>query len=453
MSLPIRIHMNSLGCAKNLVNAEQMLALLRQEGMEIVEDPSLADAAIINTCGFIDAAKQEAIDAILETAALKEQGSLKALVATGCLLERYQDEIMAELPELDAVCGAGSYTDIVQAVRQALAGKKAAFFQPAAQAALEGSRRLLTPAYSVFLRIAEGCNNHCSYCVIPSLRGPFRSRPIESVVQEACELAEKGAKELLVVAQDTTRYGTDLYGRRALPELLEQLCQIPGVEWVRLHYLYPDELDDGLLDVMERYPAAVPYFDIPIQHISDRVLRQMNRRGDGALIRERIATIRRRFPQAVIRTSLIVGFPGETEEEFDELYRFLDEYKLERAGVFCYSQEEGSVAAAMEGQIAEEEKERRREILEELQDAVMDEFSQGLIGKTMKTLCCGYDEERQMYLGRTYMDSPEVDGIVYFDAEQPTEEGTFVEVEIQSAIGAELIGQAVLEVGGYDDGK
>lgn len=451
--MPIRIHMNSLGCAKNLVNAEQMLALLRQEGMEIVEDPALADAAIVNTCGFIDAAKQEAIDVILETAALKEQGNLKALVATGCLVERYQDEIMAELPELDAVCGTGSYTDIVQAVRQALAGKKAAFLQPAAQAALEGGRRLLTPAYSAFLRIAEGCNNHCSYCVIPSLRGPFRSRTMESIVKEARELAEQGAKELLVVAQDTTRYGTDLYGRRALPELLEQLCQIPGVEWVRLHYLYPDELDDELLDVMERCPAAIPYFDIPIQHISDRVLKQMNRRGDGALIRERIETIRRRFPEAVIRTSLIVGFPGETEEEFDQLYRFLDEYKLERAGVFSYSQEEGSAAAAMEGQIAEEEKQRRREILEELQDAVMDEFSQGLVGQTMKTLCCGYDEEQNVYIGRTYMDSPDVDGVLFFTADKPVEEGDFVQVEIQSAVGAELIGQAVLEEDDYDDGK
>lgn len=451
--MPIRIHMNSLGCAKNLVNAEQMLALLRQEGMEIVEDPALADAAIVNTCGFIDAAKQEAIDVILETAALKEQGNLKALVATGCLVERYQDEIMAELPELDTVCGTGSYTDIVQAVRQALAGKKAAFLQPAAQAALEGGRRLLTPAYSAFLRIAEGCNNHCSYCVIPSLRGPFRSRTMESIVKEARELAEQGAKELLVVAQDTTRYGTDLYGRRALPELLEQLCQIPGVEWVRLHYLYPDELDDELLDVMERCPAAIPYFDIPIQHISDRVLKQMNRRGDGALIRERIETIRRRFPEAVIRTSLIVGFPGETEEEFDQLYRFLDEYKLERAGVFSYSQEEGSAAAAMEGQIAEEEKQRRREILEELQDAVMDEFSQGLVGRTMKTLCCGYDEEQNVYIGRTYMDSPDVDGVLFFTADKPVEEGDFVQVEIQSAVGAELIGQAVLEEDDYDDGK
>lgn len=451
--MPIRIHMNSLGCAKNLVNAEQMLALLRQAGMEIVEDLSQADAAIINTCGFIDAAKQEAIDAILETARLKEEGRLKALIATGCLVERYQDEIMTELPELDAVCGTGSYTDIVQAVEQALKGKKSAYLQPIHQAALEGDRQLLTPAYSVFLRIAEGCNNHCSYCVIPSLRGPFRSRPMESIVEEARRLAERGAKELLVVAQDTTRYGTDLYGHRALPELLEQLCQIPGVEWVRLHYLYPDELDDQLLDVMERYPAAIPYFDIPIQHISDRVLKQMNRRGDGALIRERIDTIRRRFPDAVIRTSLIAGFPGETEQDFDELYRFLDEYKLERAGVFSYSQEEGSVAAQMEDQIPEQEKDRRRDILVELQDAVMDEFSQTLVGKSMKTLCCGWDEQHELYIGRTYMDSPDVDGIVYFDASWPVEEGDFVDVEIQSAIGAELVGQAVEEEKGNDHGE
>lgn len=451
--MPIRIHMNSLGCAKNLVNAEQMLALLRQAGMEIVEDPVQADVAIINTCGFIDDAKQEAIDTILETARLKEEGRLKALVATGCLVERYQNEILAELPELDAVCGTGSYTDIVQAVRQALAGKKSAYLQPIDQAALEGDRQLLTPAYSVFLRIAEGCNNHCSYCVIPSLRGPFRSRPMETIVEEARRLAAKGAKELLVVAQDTTRYGTDLYGRRALPELLERLCQIPGVEWVRLHYLYPDELDDRLLDVMEMYPAAIPYFDIPIQHISDRVLRQMNRRGDGALIRERIETIRRRFPDAIIRTSLIAGFPGETEQDFDELYRFLDEYKLERAGVFSYSQEEGSVAARMEGQIPQEEKDRRRDILVELQDAVMDEFSQTLVGKKMKTLCCGWDEEHQLYFGRTYMDSPDVDGIVYFDAGMPVEEGDFVEVEIESAIGAELVGQAVSEVEVNDHGE
>ncbi len=439
--MSIKIHMNSLGCAKNLVNSEQMLALLRQAGMEVVEDLAQADVAIVNTCGFIDAAKQEAIDTILETAQWKQQGQLKALIATGCLVERYQDEILQELPELDAVCGTGSYTDIVEAVQQALAGQKRAYLASSAQAALEGDRQLITKPYSAFLRIAEGCNNHCSYCIIPSLRGPFRSRTLEHIWQEARQLAAQGAKELLVIAQDTTRYGTDLYGRRALPELVEGLCQIEGVEWIRLHYLYPDELDDALLDVMERNPKVVRYFDIPLQHINDRVLKAMNRRGDSALIKERINTIRSRFPEAVIRTSLIVGFPGETEEEFDELYRFLDEYKLERAGVFAYSQEEGTVAGAMPDQIPEEEKERRREILVELQDAVMDEFSQKLVGTTQRVLCCGYDPEHEMFYGRTYMDSPDVDGIVYFYADEPVEEGTFVPVKIENAVSAELFGE------------
>lgn len=439
--MSIKIHMNSLGCAKNLVNSEQMLALLRQAGMEVVEDLAQADVAIVNTCGFIDAAKQEAIDTILETAQWKQQGQLKALIATGCLVERYQDEILQELPELDAVCGTGSYTDIVEAVQQALAGQKRAYLASSAQAALEGDRQLITKPYSAFLRIAEGCNNHCSYCIIPSLRGPFRSRTLEHIWQEARQLAAQGAKELLVIAQDTTRYGTDLYGRRALPELVEGLCQIEGVEWIRLHYLYPDELDDALLDVMERNSKVVRYFDIPLQHINDRVLKAMNRRGDSALIKERINTIRSRFPEAVIRTSLIVGFPGETEEEFDELYRFLDEYKLERAGVFAYSQEEGTVAGAMPDQIPEEEKERRREILVELQDAVMDEFSQKLVGTTQRVLCCGYDPEHEMFYGRTYMDSPDVDGIVYFYADEPVEEGTFVPVKIENAVSAELFGE------------
>ena len=441
--MTIKIHMNSLGCAKNLVNSEQMLALLRREGMEIVEDLRKADVAIVNTCGFIDEAKQEAINTILEEARLKEEGQLKALIATGCLVERYKEEILQEMPEVDAICGTGSYTDSVLAVKGALAGRRQAYLGQSAQAALEGDRQLLTKPYSAFLRIAEGCNNHCSYCIIPALRGPFRSRPMENILEEAWALAEKGAKELLVIAQDTTRYGTDLYGKRMLPELLEGLCQIPGVEWVRLHYLYPDELDDELLDVMEKYENAIPYFDIPMQHISDRVLSAMNRRGDGALIRERVETIRRRFPDAVIRTSLIVGFPGETEEEFDELYRFLDEYKLERAGVFAYSQEEGTVAARMENQIPEEEKRRRQEILVELQDAVMDQFSQTLVGTQQKVLCCGYDAEHEMYFGRTYMDSPDVDGIVYFYSEEPVEEGSFVTVEIENGVGAELYGEIV----------
>lgn len=439
--MKIKVHMNSLGCAKNLVNSEQMQGLLKSAGMEITSDINEADAAVINTCGFIDAAKQEAIDAILETAQLKKTGKLKCIIATGCLVERYKDDILSELPELDAVCGTGSYTDIVEAVNSALAGEKKAFLNSSAAAALEGERVLITKPYSAFLRIAEGCNNHCAYCVIPSLRGPFRSRTIENIVQEAEKLAENGAKELLIIAQDTTRYGTDIYNERALSKLVERICQIPSVEWVRLHYLYPDELDDELFEVIARNKKVVRYFDIPLQHINDRVLKSMNRRGGKELILERIEKIRSMFPEAVIRTSLIVGFPGETEEEFDELYQFLDEYKLERAGVFAYSQEEGSVAADMPNQIDEKTKLKRQEILLELQDAIMDDFSQKFVGQTVEVLCCGFDDEHEMHFGRTYMDSPDVDGIVYFYSESKIPEGTFVRVVVESAIGAELHGE------------
>lgn len=439
--MKIKVHMNSLGCAKNLVNSEQMQGLLKSAGMEITSDINEADAAIINTCGFIDAAKQEAIDAILETAQLKKTGRLKCIIATGCLVERYKNDILAELPELDAVCGTGSYTDIVEAVNSALAGEKKAFLNSSAAAALEGERVLITKPYSAFLRIAEGCNNHCAYCVIPSLRGPFRSRTIENIVQEAEALAANGARELLIIAQDTTRYGTDIYNERALPKLVEKLCAIEQIKWVRLHYLYPDELDDELFEVIKRNEKVVRYFDIPLQHINDRVLKSMNRRGDKELICGRIAKIREMFPEAVIRTSLIVGFPGETEDEFDELYQFLDEYKLERAGVFAYSQEEGSVAAEMADQIDESIKQKRQEILLELQDAVMDDFSQKFVGETVEVLCCGFDEEHAMHFGRTYMDSPDVDGIVYFYSENKVDEGSFVRVTVESAIGAELHGE------------
>lgn len=436
-----KIHMNSLGCAKNLVNSEQMQGLLKDAGMEITENLMDADVAIVNTCGFIEDAKKEAIDVILETAQLKKSGKLKAVIAAGCLVERYKEEILKELPELDAVCGTGSYTDIVEAVQAAINGEKKAFLRSSCEAALEGARVLMTKPYSAFLRVAEGCNNHCAYCVIPSLRGPFRSRTIENIVAEAEHLADNGAHELLIIAQDTTRYGTDIYNKRALPELLSKLCAIEKIEWVRLHYLYPDELDDELFETIASNPKALHYFDIPLQHINNRVLKSMNRRGDKAHILERIAKIRQMFPDAVIRTSLIVGFPGETDDEFSELYQFLDEYKLERAGVFAYSQEDGSVAAQMENQIEDRVKQKRQEILLELQDAIMDEFSQKFVGKSVQVLCCGYDEEHEMYFGRTYMDSPDVDGLVYFYSENEVCEGTFVNVKIESAIGAELYGE------------
>lgn len=435
------VYLASLGCAKNLVNSEQMLALIREAGYSITQTPEEATVAVVNTCGFIDSAKSEAIETILKLAQLKEEGDLKVLVVTGCLTERYREEVLEELPEVDAVCGTGSYTDVVSAIEGALQGKRPGFFAPQETAALGGGRELLTPNYSAYLRIAEGCDNKCSYCVIPSLRGPFRSRPMEELIEEARDLAAKGCKELLIIAQDISRYGTDLYGERRLYALLEELCRIEGLHWIRLHYLYPDELDDRLLEVVAREKKILKYFDLPLQHISDRVLRDMNRRGSGKLIRERLDKIRALMPEAVFRTSLIVGFPGETDEEFSELYDFLREYKLERAGVFCYSQEEGSVAAELPDQIDERIKEQRRNSIFLLQEQVMDEKSNALIGQDLEVLACGLDEEGRQY-GRSYMDSPDIDGVVFF--EDPTvEEGTFITVRITDAVASELFGEVI----------
>ena len=435
------VYLASLGCAKNLVNSEQMLALIRADGMEIVQTPEEATVAVVNTCGFIDSAKSEAIETILKIAQLKEEGDLKALVVTGCLTERYREEVLQELPEVDAVCGTGSYTDVVAAIHDALEGKRSGFFAPQETAALGGGRELLTPKYSAYLRIAEGCDNKCAYCVIPDIRGAFRSVPMEDVIAEAESLAACGTKEVLVVAQDITRYGLDLYGKCSLAELLRRLEKVEGIEWIRLHYLYPDEMPDELLEVIAQSSKILHYFDIPIQHINDRVLRDMNRRGDGALIRDRITKLRQLMPDAVIRTSLIVGFPGETEEEYQELYDFLAEYRLERVGIFCYSQEEGSKAALMPDQVPEDIKERRRAELYALQDEVMDEASAKQVGRVLKVLCCGREEEDQCF-GRSYMDSIDIDGLVYFESED-AQAGDFVTVKVTYAEGCDLYGTVI----------
>ncbi len=435
-AMKTNFYMLSLGCAKNLVNAEQMVYLLEQAGYQKTENPAEAQVAIVNTCGFIDGAKTEAIDSILELAQYKQAGTLRALVVTGCLAQRYGREFEQELPEVDAVCGTGSYHEIVEAVQSALGGSRAEKFAPIECAPLEGRRSLLTPAYSAYLRIAEGCDNRCAYCVIPSLRGPFRSRRMEDVIAEARQLAELGAKELIIIAQDITRFGTDTHGRRMLPELLREICKTDGIEWVRLHYLYPEETDEELLRVCAEEEKILHYFDIPIQHISDNVLRRMNRRGTGEDIRRLIDNIRRYMPDAVIRTSLIVGFPGETEEDFSELCEFLEQYRLERAGVFCYSQEEGTAAAEMEDQIDDLVSERRREILYELQERVMDERSSACVGQTLKVLCTGEDERGK--LGRSFMDSPDIDGTVIFEGD--TCEGEFAYVTVTAYEGCDLYG-------------
>ena len=422
--MSIKIHMNSLGCAKNLVNSEQMLALLRQAGMEVVEDLAQADVAIVNTCGFIDAAKQEAIDTILETAQWKQQGQLKALIATGCLVERYQDEILQELPELDAVCGTGSYTDIVEAVQQALAGQKRAYLASSAQAALEGDRQLITKPYSAFLRIAEGCNNHCSYCIIPSLRGPFRSRTLEHIWQEARQLAAQGAKELLVIAQDTTRYGMDLYGKPMLPELLHRLAQIENLRWIRVLYTYPDWITDELLEVMAEEDKIVKYLDIPLQHCDQKVLREMNRRGDRQSITALIEKIREKVPGIVLRTTLITGFPGETEEQFESLCQFVQDIKFERLGCFAYSAEEGTPAGERADQVEPEVRQRRADIIMELQMGIMEEYNRKLTGTDLEVVVEGYDRYASSYFGRSAADAPDIDGKIFFTSKKKAGSGS-----------------------------
>ncbi len=404
--------LTSLGCAKNLVNSEQMLFLLEEAGFQNVPDPDGADLAIINTCGFIDAAKSEAIDCILEHAALKHEGRLGGIIVTGCLSERYQEEIQKELPEIDAVLGVGSFHRIVQAASEVLAGGSYRAFE-SNSAPIDEIPRIVTtgPAWA-YLRIAEGCNNFCAFCAIPFIRGRYRSREMDSIVREAEDLAAGGVKELIVIAQDITRYGTDLYGKRSLAALCRRLSEIPGICWIRLHYLYPDQFDDELIDEIADNPKIVKYLDIPIQHINNDILRKMNRRGTGDDIRALFTTLRSRIPDLVLRTSLITGLPGEGEAEFEELCDFLREAKIERAGVFPFSPEEGTPAAEMP-HADEAEAARRADLVLELQGRFLDAFAEKQVGRTLPVLIEGFDEEQSLFVGRSYADSPEIDSLVY----------------------------------------
>ncbi len=438
-----KISLISLGCAKNLVDSEHMLARLRDAGYTITDDMVEADVGVVNTCGFIEAAKSEAIEAILDTARYKEEGSMKGLIVTGCLAQRYRAEIETDLPEVDAICGTGSYDNIVDAVRDVLAGKKAAYMADMASAALEGGRDRLTPPYTAYLKIAEGCSNLCAYCIIPKLRGPYRSRDFEGLLQEARALAADGVKELIVIAQDITKYGLDLPARkRLLPALLRELCQM-DFTWIRLHYLYPDQITDELIDVIADEPKIVKYLDIPLQHVSKRILRAMHRPGDRGSLTALIHTLRSRIPGLVLRTSLIVGLPGETEEEFTELCEFLQDVRIERAGVFEFSPEEGTEAAGLPDQIDEEEKHRRRLIVEELQSGVIDEYNLSRMHETLDVLCEGWDNESGLSFGRSYADSVDVDGKVYFASETEVQPGEFVTVRIENSLGADLEGVRV----------
>ncbi len=429
----------SLGCAKNQVDCERMMYRVREAGHEVQPDIVGADVVVINTCGFIDSAKSEAIDFILQTAQLKQQGLVGKILVTGCLSQRYQGEIQKEMPEVDGVLGTGSYTEIVPAIEALLAERQVSIFGSIDAPEEETGRVLTTPEHYAYLKIAEGCDNRCSYCIIPYLRGKFRSRSMDDVLYEARLLADSGVKELLVVAQDTSRYGLDLYGKRMLPELLTELCKIEGFHWIRIHYVYPDEIDDRLIDVMAAEPKIVKYLDIPIQHCNDKILKLMNRRGDGAYLKTLFAKLRERIPGIVLRTSVITGLPGEGEEEFRELCDFLKEQRLERVGAFAFSPEEGTPAAEMEFADSEIARERA-EILEQIQSRIMDDYNESMMGKTLQVLVDGYNEEYEQYYGRTYGDSPDIDGRVWLACEEPLTEGSFVNVTIDGLIDGDLSG-------------
>ena len=432
--------MISLGCAKNLVNSEQMLYLLSEAGYTLLPEPEGADFAVVNTCGFIDAAKSEAIETILELAELKKENKLGAIIVTGCLSERYRDSIQDELPEIDAVLGVGSFGEIVEAAEAVTKGRSLRRFASNSAPVDEIPRVVSTGPSWAYLRIAEGCDNYCAFCAIPYIRGRYRSRPMENVVEEARELAAHGVKELIVIAQDITRYGTDLYGKRSLASLCRELSAIEGVEWIRLHYLYPDAFDDELIDEIASNGKIVKYLDIPIQHINDGILRAMHRRGTGGEIRALFRTLRERIPGLVLRTSLIAGLPGEGEAEFEELCEFLKEARIERAGVFPFSPEEGTPAAAMphpDPLTAQ----RRAELIMQLQAQIMDEFCQSRIGQTLRVLCQDYDEDSGLLVGRSWADSPEIDGLVFFEGNCPP--GEMAEVLIDAAEDGFLYGKEV----------
>ncbi len=433
----------SLGCAKNQVNTEQMICLLAEAGYDISPEADLVDVAVVNTCGFIDSAKSEAIDNILALGELKKAGRVGKILVTGCLSERYRAEILEELPEVDGILGTGSYYDIVDAVQEALGGGKPERFADIDAALPEVGRVLTTPQWYAYLKIAEGCDNRCSYCVIPSLRGRYRSRAYEDVLEEARALADSGVRELIVVAQDTSRYGLDLYGERRLAQLLRDLCRIEKLRWIRIHYLYPDEIADELIDVIASEKKIVKYLDIPIQHVNDEILRKMNRRGDHAFLDAMFTKLRARIPNLVLRTSLITGLPGEGEAEFEELCEFLKKHRLERVGCFAYSPEEGTPAARMERPDAETA-ERRAEIISELQSRLMDQWNEARIGTVMEVLCEGYDDNAELFYGRTYADSPDIDGRVIFSADEGCP-GLFYQVEITDSVDGELVGTALEE--------
>ncbi len=438
-----KVGMVSLGCPKNQMDAELMLAKLHDAGFTITADSGMADVVVINTCGFIEDAKQEAIENILEFAKLKEEGRIRGLVVTGCLAQRYQEELAREMPECDAVLGLGANGDIVEAVRAAEKGERMESFPPLSCWSLDGDRVQTTPSYFAYLRVGDGCNNRCAYCAIPLIRGGLRSRAMDAIVEEARLLSANGVKELVLVAQDTTQYGLDLAGRSLLPELLARLCEIEGLCWIRLLYCYPEHITEELLDVIARQEKVVKYLDIPVQHANGQVLRAMNRPGDRDSLTTLMKHIRERIPEMVLRTTVMVGFPGETEAAFEELCEFVREVKFERLGCFAFSPEEGTPAAEMADQVPQDVKERRRDIVMELQTRIADAYGDAQVGKTVTVLAEGFDRYAQCWFGRSAADAPDIDPKVFFSTDRPVQPGDWVEVRITDRIDWDLVGERI----------
>lgn len=440
--MAIRVGMVSLGCPKNQVDAEKMMFSLRKYGFELIQDAALADVAIINTCGFIQSAKEEAIETMLEFIALKKEGRIKGVICTGCLAERYKQDILDEMPELDAVVSLGKDAEIAQIVKDIMLGENCEKLYAGDKCSLplEGGRIISTQPFYAYLKIAEGCSNGCTYCAIPAIRGKFRSRTIENILEEARWLADNGVTELVVVAQDTTRYGEDIYGESRLPELLAELCKIEGFHWIRTLYLYPERITDKLIDTIAEQDKLVKYFDIPIQHCNADILKRMNRCGSRETLTELIGKIRARIPGVIIRTTLITGFPGETQEQFEELAEFANDMRFERLGCFAYSAEEGTPAAKFEGQLPDEEKERRSDVIMEQQMFINDVQNQEMIGKVVEVVTEGFDRYAECCFGRSAADAPEIDGKIFFSSERKLTVGEYVKVKIDDTLDCDLLG-------------
>jgi ribosomal protein S12 methylthiotransferase len=434
----------SLGCDKNLVDSEEMLGLLNREHFEFTDDESEADVIVINTCCFVNDAKEESVNTILQMAEYRKSGSCKALIVTGCLAQRYKTEISDEIPEVDAILGTSSYDKIVDAVKSTICGEKFEKFNPLDELIVEESERVVTTGgHYAYIKIAEGCNKCCTYCIIPKIRGRYRSVPEEDILKTAEKLVENGAKELILVAQETTLYGVDLYGRKTLPDLLKKICKIPGLIWVRILYCYPEEITDELIEVMKNEPKVCHYIDMPIQHASDKILKAMGRRTNRVELTERILKIRKEIPDIVLRTTLISGFPGETEEDHEEMLDFVDEMEFERLGVFAYSPEEDTAAAEMPDQIDEDIKIKRRNEIMELQQEIAFENAEDMIGRELLVMIEGKVVDENAYVGRTYMDCPNVDGNIFITTDEELITGDFVKVKVTGAAEYDLIGEII----------